>query len=301
MRGERGQTLVLVALILVALMAMIALAIDGGNAYLERRQMQTAADAGALAAARARCLGSASWQTVGQTLCEANSSQSSISCDVGPGNGAGSAWATAEETLDTWFAGIVGVPSLTVGARAVANCEPITGTGTLLPLTIDDSVYSTGSTYTIWDKDYGESGSYGWLRWDGADEMCGNPTTLSRCIQEPSCAPYVGLGQIVDAEPGVNDSGLVDLWNAWHCQVVVIPLYGYFDEHNKTYQITNFGAFRVTGMCDGKNHSAHCPGASAPVCAGGDKKVTGQFTYYVNPDSTGGGAESSVYVVYLAD
>jgi Flp pilus assembly protein TadG len=49
---ERGQTVVMIALALVALIAMVGLAIDGGMVYLERRRMQNAADSAALAGAR---------------------------------------------------------------------------------------------------------------------------------------------------------------------------------------------------------------------------------------------------------
>lgn len=50
--SEQGQTIVLVALALVAMIAMLGLAVDGGTAYLERRRMQNAADGAALAGAR---------------------------------------------------------------------------------------------------------------------------------------------------------------------------------------------------------------------------------------------------------
>jgi len=46
-----GQIIVVVALFLVALTAMAALVLDGGNLYLTRRRMQNAADSGALAVA----------------------------------------------------------------------------------------------------------------------------------------------------------------------------------------------------------------------------------------------------------
>jgi hypothetical protein len=49
---QSGQMLVLLALALVALMAIAGLAIDGGMAIVERRRMQNAADAAALAATR---------------------------------------------------------------------------------------------------------------------------------------------------------------------------------------------------------------------------------------------------------
>ena len=54
-RDERGQTLIWVAVGMVVLIGMLGLAIDLGSLYGERRQMQNAADAAALEAARARC------------------------------------------------------------------------------------------------------------------------------------------------------------------------------------------------------------------------------------------------------
>ncbi len=50
--NEQGQAIVLMALAMIALLAFAALAIDGGNAYVERRRSQNGADAGALAGAR---------------------------------------------------------------------------------------------------------------------------------------------------------------------------------------------------------------------------------------------------------
>src|ERR1035437_3974378 len=51
-RKEKGQALVLIALAIMGLFGMVALAIDGGMAFSDRRQAQNAADAGALYAAR---------------------------------------------------------------------------------------------------------------------------------------------------------------------------------------------------------------------------------------------------------
>ena len=53
---ERGQTLVLVVLGFLAFVAVLALVLDGGNAYAAKRQAQNAADAGALAGAQYMCL-----------------------------------------------------------------------------------------------------------------------------------------------------------------------------------------------------------------------------------------------------
>jgi Flp pilus assembly protein TadG len=51
MRFQRGQAIVLIAIMLAVLVGMAALAIDGSRAYAERRDLQAAVDAAALAAA----------------------------------------------------------------------------------------------------------------------------------------------------------------------------------------------------------------------------------------------------------
>ena len=49
--NEHGQAIVILALAMIVLLAFAALAIDGGNAYVNRRRAQNGADAGALAGA----------------------------------------------------------------------------------------------------------------------------------------------------------------------------------------------------------------------------------------------------------
>ncbi|HEV2968194.1 MAG TPA: pilus assembly protein TadG-related protein [Candidatus Dormibacteraeota bacterium] len=51
MRFQRGQAIVLIAIMLAVLVAMAALAVDGSRAYAARRDLQAAVDAAALAAA----------------------------------------------------------------------------------------------------------------------------------------------------------------------------------------------------------------------------------------------------------
>ena len=50
-RFQRGQAIVLIALVIVVMFGLLGLAIDGGRAYLDRRQLQASVDAAALAAA----------------------------------------------------------------------------------------------------------------------------------------------------------------------------------------------------------------------------------------------------------
>ena len=54
-RREKGQSLILIAILLVVFIGILALVLDGGYSYFMRRNAQNAADAGALAGARVYC------------------------------------------------------------------------------------------------------------------------------------------------------------------------------------------------------------------------------------------------------
>ena len=115
---------VLIALLLPALLGVIALAIDGGYAYAQRRQMQNAADAAAVAGARAFALqsnvnsevsrftsangaSSFSWRQLSETQTDVltNLSINLTNIEV-----------TANVTFDTFFARIVGINQMTATA-----------------------------------------------------------------------------------------------------------------------------------------------------------------------------------------
>lgn len=51
-KSEKGQAIVMIAFAIVGLFALVALAMDGGHSFSDRREAQNAADAAALAAAR---------------------------------------------------------------------------------------------------------------------------------------------------------------------------------------------------------------------------------------------------------
>lgn len=51
-KSEKGQSIVLVAIVMVGMLVIAGLAIDGGNLFLQRRRVQNAADAGAMAGTR---------------------------------------------------------------------------------------------------------------------------------------------------------------------------------------------------------------------------------------------------------
>lgn len=131
---ERGQSLVLIGLLMIAFVAMLALVVDGGFSYANRRAAQNAADAGALAGADALCAGG------GTEAAKAQAEAQAISYAV-DNNHATSAEAdahdididvTAHVSYQTFFASILGFDVVTATAEATAGCfEGCRDTGVL--------------------------------------------------------------------------------------------------------------------------------------------------------------------------
>jgi Flp pilus assembly protein TadG len=158
--GERGQTIILVAVALVSLLAMAALAIDVTTLYVARGEMQRAADAAALAGAKAfvdsgitsdpgHATRQAMAQTMATTLINSILAQNKVSGAAPvlvsatpdftrPGNP--QIVVTLQRTdLPTFFARIWGTQLATVTATAVAEAynaaNSQTSTGNYIPIT----------------------------------------------------------------------------------------------------------------------------------------------------------------------
>jgi Putative Flp pilus-assembly TadE/G-like len=205
---ESGQLMIIVALGMVALMGFVAVVVDLGNAYSQRRLAQNAADAAAMAAVRmirmsdpstlgsfihgeivrvAGLNGNAQVDpvntnylgTTGSILGQVNSYGGSLS-DV--------AGVTVKTYIsyNTYFAGIVGINTMTSGAHATAMSlavDSVTGVA-LRPIAVrehpdGDSTkkYEVGSSYLLWDSKKESPGNAGWLDFDagsnGAKELTG--------------------------------------------------------------------------------------------------------------------------------
>lgn len=128
-KKERGQTLVIIVMGLIVFLAFLALALDGGYTWAMRRKAQTAADAGALAGARQYCaqdMTEAESETFANTYATTqNGATTSTSEGLEiSGEPAGMRTETAI-TFNTFFAHLIGRPTLTVEAEAEANCLPV--------------------------------------------------------------------------------------------------------------------------------------------------------------------------------
>ena len=116
---RNGQTLVQVAILMVVFLAFLTIAIDMGHIFNERRRMQNAADAGALAGAWEICLGDPALaeQTAWEYAVDRNGADVA---DVSVGNLRVTVY--ARETVALNIAQFFGINTADINARAVAAC-----------------------------------------------------------------------------------------------------------------------------------------------------------------------------------
>lgn len=197
---ESGQSVVLLAISITAIIVMTTLIIDGANVFLNHRKMQNASDAGSRAATRALGLGandSTIWHcakaySVGNAQCYSttelagngaqtftaeyvNSSGTSLGA-VGSGtvpSGAKGVRVYANNTFDTLFASVLGRPTIdtqTKATNATGQIKTIRN-ATLYPLVVATNTVQMGlatGTTVLWDTQAAGSSAFGWLSLDGS-------------------------------------------------------------------------------------------------------------------------------------
>lgn len=181
-RKEKGQVLVLVALGLLVLVGVVALAVDGGYVYRERRSMQNAADAGALAGAYEICHGDHESEAATRDAAEerawdyavdkngANDAEILISSDMI------TVTVTVSETVPTFFARVLGFPQVDVRAEAAAICGRASSAGLVWPIGYPMNSWETmgcGDLVVLWAEKDPEKGL----------DSCGTEQNDLRCCR----------------------------------------------------------------------------------------------------------------------
>jgi Flp pilus assembly protein TadG len=133
---RRGQILVIVAMLMAVLVGFVALATDVGLLWSERRQMQTATDAAAIAAATA-LRSAASISSAARNVASingftngTNSATVTVNNPPASGNFAGNSnyvEVIIAQPETTYFLRVLGYNSLTVSARAVSGISNSAG------------------------------------------------------------------------------------------------------------------------------------------------------------------------------
>jgi Flp pilus assembly protein TadG len=140
-RCERGQALVLMVLFLVSLLGLATLVLDVGSWYRSKRQLQSTADAAALAGAQAlpNSAGDAyglAQQYATKNAADLSSADYSIGSNLAPND-----QITVHVTRNApgFFARIFGVDSVQVGATATAQAMMMAQARHVAPIVVKDT------------------------------------------------------------------------------------------------------------------------------------------------------------------
>ncbi len=216
---ESGQSIIIIAGVVVVLLALVALVVDVGNAYAQRRIVQNAVDAAALAGARRLAergvgksvleiqvlrdvetfadLNGVDPRSVQAWFIDAEGERlETVDRWFGPAPAAAEGVEAAGDLpFTTYFAQLLGFPTMTASTTAKAwvlfgPCN----SDMLFPVTVSTSIFTDttgvpkiGEIYTLWDKNNKISpGNWGWLYWEDGDGNCRCPYGNDCCPQNPA-------------------------------------------------------------------------------------------------------------------
>ncbi len=215
-------------------------------------------------------------------------------------------YVTADKQFNSFFAGIVGITTMQVGAPSIGFGAPVpnppttppalTSNGTccsdgLFPITIPQTTFADenndgirdihfeqndpGYNYILWDRDGEEGpGNFGYLMWR---DQTSSATTLEANMADPSRSGTWYVGDDVSGSTGVsNASGVRSQWISHIGQYITIPIYDTASNtgNNLTYNIVGFARFKVTGYCRFGSTNGECDVA---LTNNSDPYVQGKF------------------------
>lgn len=280
----------IVAILMVPLLGFAAISIDIAATHAERQQLQTGADAAALAiaqdCARDDC---GDPEATAEMLAQANSNSGEAAADLPtvPTRETGRVTVETSGVREHWFAPVLGVDSTDIATSARASWgSPIGGTAALpmifslcdyyagadeltgLPTGEEQTIITTpaGDGCTDAEGPHHMPGGFGWLETD-ADHSCSTTTRI---------------GEQAGSEPG-NSPKQCDL-SAIRNRTVLVPI---FDSTNIEsiggngrggwYEVYGYAAFTVTGY--------YFSGQSwNPPCSGSQRCISGHFTTMLQDD-----------------
>ena len=254
MTNENGQSLIIVAFAMITLLMFSAFAVDLSYWYLQRRQMQNAADAGSLVGARALGL-----YQVDPTASLTNAQLYDIILDWARRNKAGTVQALyvsesgsrypisagdsspapkdysaatgvhvkALVQVPTFFSNMLGLATLSASADAEARYDSAWSTSGLVPLAfrwMSSGAYTVGTEYTVFaGNDKNAPAQWGWLGLD-----CAYPSKCSPDANSLKDWMRNGYpGQVVRHTSYMGDPGMKAsvLGQAYVGKYIILPLF----------------------------------------------------------------------------
>jgi hypothetical protein len=219
-REERGQGLVLAALAMVVVMGFAAMAVDVGSFMHDRRQLQNAADAAALAGAAGLPDASLATQKAHEWATKNFDGSDQVVEEVKVSTYRASndrIEVTVKGEADFLFARALGMDKATVRARATAGRVPITASciapwavkGVVNDATLNFGLVPT-ALYVFKDADWTTPGNFGALAVYGGGVNEYRKAIVGNCGQVNACdsaSPYVAEGQTLSCNTQTGVAG----------------------------------------------------------------------------------------------
>lgn len=300
--GERGAVAVITAVSLVALLGFAAISIDVGMLYQERAELQSGADASALAIAQDCAVGRLACDMPtdsAQALADANATDDAAAVAAATVDKAAQQvdvrLATGDETgvgsLSLAFARVLGHDSATVGASSGAQWGAVKKGPAQLSIAFaqcEVDAHFDGNPVVIGMQDNknsqacpsgtnGSAGGFGWYK-------------LAKNDNDPACGATVAVSVVVAADTGANlptlcDEILAQIKSGARDDILLFPVYNTVTGSGAgaEYTITSWVAFEVLGWKFASNEEYNFP-----VCTTGaqscNKGIYGKFVKYVTLD-----------------
>jgi hypothetical protein len=318
---ERGAAGVMVALLMLVLIGAGAMAVDVGQIYAERAQLQNAADAGAMAAAQ-QCH-EAGGCTAAQALAWAremtgpNSNDGATAVDsvdlsvpnqvkvvtstLNGSNGAG--------FLTKMFAAALNAPPVKVRANAVASMSP-PNSGSGFPLAISNHCYNLSTAVATAEVQKISYKPGGTCTGSSGTQIPGGWGWLD---QSSPCQATTATGtNNMGSDPGNNPPfGCFTVLSQWKTTIqaggVVNAAFPIFDDatnqgQNGTFHIIGYATFKIWGWKFGQSSpyefrdAATDPGMNSSLACdtpARNRCIIGQFVKFESIDTFGGSGSGS--------
>jgi Flp pilus assembly protein TadG len=306
-KGERGAVGVVVAMLMVPIMGFAAVSIDAAALWNQQLQLQTGADAGALAIAHDCAIGACGTPSqTAQTMATQNMNSDAATATV---IALSSSQVTVRNTgiRNYWFAPVLGFESSTITTQATATwgapiggtavlplafsyCEFLAQTGGLLPSTTTQRLIlftkSSGVPGCTGPSNNVIPGGFGWLT-----------------VNSGSCHTTSAINGLLASDPGnsvpssCSSSDLV----AVQGKTVLLPIFdqALWSGSNGTYRVYGYAAFTITGYFFGGQNVWNQP------CNGNERCIKGYFTKFAGTldafDYGSGSPQLGVSVVTLTN
>ncbi|ACL40610.1 conserved hypothetical protein [Pseudarthrobacter chlorophenolicus A6] len=288
---EKGAVSVIVAILLVTLLGFVAIAVDVGAIYSERAQLQSGADASAIALAQkcARDTANADCSTT-STLAGSLANQNSLdgmsnvySIQLDKTARTVSVTTSAKETgspdnsVSLFFAKAIGIPSKEVGAKASATWGNPSKGPVILPLAIaycklNIPAGGTQGAEQVLEQSVngcgGIPGGFGWMQ--TASAKCSITATAGASSNS-------GIWFASDTGASVPSTCSAADFSQMNNQTVLLPMYDLATGTGSSgkYYIKGFAAFHVTGY-----QFASIGWTAGPKVA--NKTIRGYFVKFVS-------------------